>query len=903
MWQTLRKEEVLRQLGTDEKQGLTEKEAKERQEKNGKNKLEEKKKESFIVKFIKQFNDFMIIILIIASIISAIVSKMQGENDYVDSIIIIGIVVFNALMGVIQEAKAEKSIEALKQMTPQLAKTIRNGKTIEINAEELVKGDIIILEAGNFVPADCRILESHNLKIEESSLTGETQGAEKNAEAICKPNASLGDMQNMAFMASITVNGHGKAVVTDTGMNTKVGQIANMIIEDEAPQTPLQKKLGEVGKILGLACLAICVIIFVMGLIKHIEPVEMFMTSVGLAVAAIPEGLPAIVTIMLSIGVTKMAKKNSIIRKLPAVETLGSSSVICSDKTGTLTQNKMKVVDVRSQNKKFIIELATLCTDCDINVESGVPQVFGEPTEKAIVEECINMGTVKNKLENFMPRINEIPFDSNRKMMTTIHKIGNKYRVITKGAPDVLLQKCTKQLSSINGISSAQNEEERQIGEIQSKFNIKVQALENLKIQSDNRQMAQKALRVIAVAYKDLDTLPSKIDSQNIENNLTFVGLIGMIDPPREGVKEAVQVCKNSGIKTVMITGDHLETAKAIAKDLGILEQKDMAITGQELDKMPQKQLEKNIRNYSVFARVTPEHKVRIVKAWQKNGAVVAMTGDGVNDSPALKNADIGIAMGKNGTDVAKNAADIILTDDNFVTIVEAVKQGRNIYDNIKKAIHFLIATNIGEIVTIFMGLVLGLKSPLLAIQLLWINLVTDSLPAIALGLEKPEKDIMQRKPVDSKKGIFADGLWNKIIVEGIMLGVLTLVAFSIGNKYYGLEVGRTMAFLSIGFLELIHSFNVKNEKSIFEAGLFENKYLVGSFVLGIFIQAIVVVIPTLANIFEVVPLNLTQWIITIAISILPVPVIELQKKLDLKSKNIKIIDHNLQTCYTKNDN
>ena len=874
MWQTLRKEEVLKKLSTDEKQGLTEKEVQERQAKYGKNKLQEKKKESFIVKFIKQFNDFMIIILIIASIISAVVSKMQGENDYVDSIIIIGIVVFNALMGVIQEAKAEKSIEALKQMTPQLAKTIRNGKTVEVNAEELVKGDIIILDAGNFVPADCRILESHNLKIEESSLTGETQGAEKDADAICSKNAPLGDMKNMAFMASITVNGHGKAVVTDTGMSTKVGQIANMIIEDEAPQTPLQKKLGEVGKILGLACLAICVIIFVMGLIKHIEPVEMFMTSVGLAVAAIPEGLPAIVTIMLSIGVTKMAKKNSIIRKLPAVETLGSSSVICSDKTGTLTQNKMKVVDVRSQNKKFIIELATLCTDCDINVESGVPQVSGEPTEKAIVEECINMGTVKDKLENFMPRINEIPFDSNRKMMTTIHKIGNKYRIITKGAPDVLLQKCTKQVDLIT--------------EMQNQYNIKIKSLENLKIQSDNRQMAQKALRVIAVAYKDLDTLPSKIDSQNIENNLTFVGLIGMIDPPREGVKEAVQVCKNSGIKTVMITGDHLETAKAIAKDLGILEHKDMAITGQELDKMSQNQLEKKIRDYSVFARVTPEHKVRIVKAWQKNGAVVAMTGDGVNDSPALKNADIGIAMGKNGTDVAKNAADIILTDDNFVTIVEAVKQGRNIYDNIKKSIHFLIATNIGEIVTIFMGLVLGLKSPLLAIQLLWINLVTDSLPAIALGLEKPEKDIMQRKPVDSKKGIFADGLWNKIIVEGIMIGVLTLVAFSIGNKYYGLEAGRTMAFLSIGFLELIHSFNVKNEKSIFEAGLFENKYLVGSFVLGIFIQAIVVVVPTFAKVFEVVPLNLTQWIITVAISILPVPVIELQKKLDFKNKTVE---------------
>lgn len=869
MWQTLRKDETLKSLGTNEKIGLSDEEVKRRQEKYGKNKLQEKKKESLFIKFLKQFNDFMIIILIIASIISAVVSKMQGENDYVDSIIIIGIVVFNALMGVIQEAKAEKSIEALKQMTPQIAKVIRNGKKIEINAEDLVKGDIIELEAGNYVPADCRILESHNLKVEESSLTGETEPSLKDADIICKKDIPLGDMKNMAFMASITVNGHGKAVVTDTGMNTKVGQIANMIIEDEAPETPLQKKLGEVGKILGLACLAICIIIFVMGLIKHIEPVEMFMTSVGLAVAAIPEGLPAIVTIMLSIGVTKMAKKNSIIRKLPAVETLGSSSVICSDKTGTLTQNKMKVVDVKSQNKKFIIELATLCTDCEISVENGNRVVSGEPTEKAIVEESINLGTLKNELEMLMPRVNEVPFDSNRKIMTTIHRTGNKYRVITKGAPDVLLQKCTKEVLKVNNSN-----------------NIRVQALQTSKIQSDNRQMAQKALRIIAVAYKDIDFLPSKIDSASIENNLTFVGLIGMIDPPREGVKEAVKTCQNAGIKTVMITGDHLETAKAIAKDLGILGLKDKAITGQELDKMTQNQLEKNIKEYSVFARVTPEHKVRIVKAWQKNGAVVAMTGDGVNDSPALKNADIGIAMGKNGTDVAKNAADIILTDDNFVTIVEAVKQGRNIYDNIKKAIHFLIATNIGEIVTIFMGLVLGLKSPLLAIQLLWINLVTDSLPAIALGLENPEKDIMNRKPVNSKKGIFADGLWNKIIVEGIMIGVLTLVAFSIGNKYYGLEVGRTMAFLSIGFLELVHSFNIKNEKSIFEAGLFENKYLLGSFILGIFIQTIVVVVPMFAKIFEVVLLNMTQWIITIAISVLPIPVIELQKKLDFRSSS-----------------
>ena len=868
MWQTLEKNDVIRRLNTKEREGLTEEEVKIRQAKYGKNKLKDKKKESIIIKFIKQFNDFMIITLIIASIISAVISKMQGENDYVDSIIIIGIVIFNALMGVIQEAKAEKSIEALKQMTPQITKVIRNGKTTEINAEDLVKGDIVILETGNFIPADCRIIESHNLKIEESSLTGEAEPSLKEANIICKKDIPLGDMKNMAFMASTVVNGTGKAIVTETGMETKVGQIANMIIEDEAPETPLQKKLGEVGKILGIACLAICIIIFIIGLIKKIEPIEMFMTAVGLAVAAIPEGLPAIVTIMLSIGVTKMAKRNSIIRKLPAVETLGSSNVICSDKTGTLTQNKMKVVEVKSKNPKFIITMATLCTDCEITVENNQEKVIGEPTEKAIVEEGLHIGCNKKETEKIFQRINEIPFDSNRKMMTTIHRIGSKYRIICKGAPDVLLDKCTKEVLEIGGSQD-----------------IKVKTLDKLKIKNENEQMAHKALRVIAVAFKDVTELPSKIDSSTIENNLTFVGLIGMIDPPREGVKEAVKTCKTAGIKTVMITGDHLETAKAIAKDLGILNNGEKAITGQELDKMTQEQLEKNIKEYSVFARVTPEHKVRIVKAWQRNGAVVAMTGDGVNDSPALKNANIGIAMGKNGTDVAKNAADIILTDDNFVTIVEAVKQGRNIYDNIKKAVHFLLSTNIGEIVTIFVGLILGLKSPLLAIQLLWINLVTDSLPAIALGLEKPEKDIMQRKPIDSKKGIFANGLWNKIILEGTMIGVLTLVAFSIGNKYYTLEVARTMAFLSIGFLELIHSINVKNEKSIFETGLFENKYLVGSFVLGIFVQAIVVVVPAFAKVFEVVPLSLIQWIITIAISILPIPVIELQKKIDSKNE------------------
>ena len=849
MWETLRKEEVLKQLKTDRKYGLTQEEAKLRNQKYGINKLKDKPKETILIKFLKQFNDFMIIILIIASIISAIISTLQGENDYIDSIIIIAIVILNAIMGVIQEAKAEKSIEALQKMTPPKSKVIRDGITKEINAEELVPGDLIFLESGSYVPADCRIIESYNLKIEESSLTGETEAILKNADMICKKDMPIGDRLNMGYMASIVVNGHGKAIVTQTGMDTMVGKIATMMIEDEAPQTPIQKKLAEVGKILGIVCLIICIIIFLIGLIKNIEPMEMFMTSVGLAVAAIPEGLPAIVTIMLSIGVTKMAKKGSIIRKLPAVETLGSSNVICSDKTGTLTQNKMKVVEIKSKDSKLAIQYASMCTDCDIIYENGKLKVKGEPTEIALVEKALQEGINKINLYQNMPRINEIPFDSNRKMMTTIHKKENKYIVICKGAPDVLIEKCTN-------ISN------------------------KLEIKNQNLEMAQKALRVICVAYKELDSLPTKIDN-DIENNLKFLGLIGMIDPPRKGVKEAVRTCKKAGIKTVMITGDHIATATAIAKELDILQKNDKAITGNELDKIPQTKLEKEINQYSVFARVTPEHKVRIVKAWQKTGAVVAMTGDGVNDSPALKNADIGIAMGKNGTDVAKSASDMILTDDNFVTIVEAVKQGRNIYDNIKKAIHFLIATNIGEIVTIFMGLILGFKSPLLAIQLLWINLVTDSLPAIAIGLEPPENNIMHRKPISSKKGIFAGGLWNKIIVEGIMIGMLTLIAFSIGNKYYGIEVGRTMAFIAIGLLELVHSFNIKSEESIFKTGILENKFLIGSFLLGAFIQTIVVIVPQFANVFELVALNQTQWIITIIISILPIPIIEMQKKIN----------------------
>lgn len=861
MWEAKEVKRVEEEFGTNQEYGITQEEAKKRIEHYGKNKLADKKKENIFIRFIKQFNDFMIIILIVASIISAVVSKFDGSGDYIDSIIIIAIVVFNAIMGLLQEAKAEKSLEALKTMTAPVAKVKREGKIVTIPGEEVVPGDILFLEAGNYVPADARLIMASNLKVEESSLTGENLPVLKDANIILNNCQGIGDMVNMVFSSTVIVNGHGIAIVTETGMNTKVGKIANMIITDEAPQTPIQKKLAKVGKSLGIGCLIICLVIFIIGLFKKIEPIEMFMTSVGLAVAAIPEGLPAIVTIVLSIGVTKMAKKNSIIRKLPAVETLGSSSVICSDKTGTLTQNKMQVVEefTLGLSKNNLIKLACMCTNSEVQIEGQKKVAKGEPTEAAIVNEALNQNIDKNELYTKMRRVADIPFDSTRKMMTTIHKFENKYMIITKGAPDIILGKC-----------KYYNENE----------NLKVIDLNiNRKINENNEIMANKALRVIAVAYKIIDTIPSKIESNQIEDGLTFVGLIGMIDPPRKGVKEAVAACRRAGIKTVMITGDHILTAKAIAKELGILKMRDGAITGKELDQISQKELEKNIMSYSVFARVSPEHKVRIVKAFQSEGAVVAMTGDGVNDAPALKNADIGIAMGKNGTDVAKNAADMVLADDNFVTIVEAVKQGRNIFDNIRKAIHFLIATNIGEIVTIFMGLILGLKSPLLAIQLLWINLVTDSFPAIALGLEKSDVNIMNRKPIDSKKGLFADGLWSKIFVEGTMLGMLTLFAFSIGNKMYSLEVGRTMAFVCLGILELVHSFNIKSEESIFKVGIFENKYLVGAFLLGTIMQVGVVIFSPIASIFKLVPLNNIQWIYTILISLVPIVIVEIQKK------------------------
>ena len=867
MWHTKNIKETAKELRTNIKTGLSEEDVKIRQEEFGKNKIEEGKKVSLLVKFLAQFKDFMIIILILAAGISALVSYFEGTGDYFDSVIIIAIVIFNGIIGLIQENRAEKSIEALKKMSAPIAKVRRNGKVFTVNGEDIVPGDIVILETGCYVPADIRLINTYNLKIEEASLTGETEAVEKDENILFEnEKVALGDRINMAFASTAVVNGHAEGIVTNIGMGTEVGKIANMIIKNEAPTTPIQKKLEEVGKVLGIACIAICALIFLIGIIKKISAVEMFMTSVGLAVAAIPEGLPAIVTIILSIAVTKMAKRNAIIRKLPAVETLGSSKVICSDKTGTLTENNMKVVEIIGDKSK-VLEYGALCCNCEV-VEG---KVAGEPTEVAIVKEAIKEN--KNKV---LPRIYEIPFDSNRKLMTVVNELENgKYRIITKGAPEILLNICENY------------EENNNINKISDRF------LSNIK--SKNEKMAQNALRVLGVAYLDVDIMPKEITSDFIERGLTFIGLIGMIDPPRKGVKEAVLACRSAGIKTVMITGDHITTAKAIAKDLEILKGRELAITGEELDKIPDSKLEKEIMSYSVFARVTPEHKVRIVKAFQQTGAVVAMTGDGVNDAPALKKSNIGIAMGLKGTDVAKNAADMILNDDNFVTIVSAVKQGRNIFDNIKKAIHFLIATNIGEIVTIFVGLLLGVKSPLLAIQLLWVNLVTDSLPAIALGLEPPEKDIMNRPPRDAKKSIFADGLMGKIVSEGFMIGMFTILAFFIGNKYYGIEVARTMAFISLGMLELIHSFNVKSEESIFKVGILENKYLIGAFLLGTVLQLGIVFIPTLAELFKLTELNSIQWLITLGISVAPIVIIEIQKKFNELKFGKVVYDYKLK--------
>lgn len=908
-WHCITKEEAEKALQSSIEKGLTKKEVLKRQKKYGMNILATKKKKSIIVKFFNQFADFMIITLICAAFVSFLVSLLHGELDFVDPIIILLIITLNAVLGVLQETKAEKSLEALQKMSAPTASVLRDGIILTVDAKELVPGDIIYLETGHFVPADGRLITAVNLKVDEASLTGESHPVEKEADITLKEDALLADRHNMVIATGIVTYGRGTAIVTATGMHTEVGHIAKLIMEDETPMTPLQKRLASTGKALGTAALLICIIIFIVGILKNRPIFDMFMTSVSLAVAAIPEGLPAIVTIMLSLGVQRMAKKNAVIRKLPAVETLGSATVICSDKTGTLTQNKMTVTEISSIHGKerpdssysqLLLTLSSLCNDSILQVESkgkhSLVSATGEPTEKAFILAAYHIGILKPQLDLNNPRIHEIPFDSARKLMTTVHReASGNIRSITKGAPDILFSKCTH---------IYQNGKEIPMTQTHLKF-----------MEKENQSMAERALRVIAVAYKNISASdivnynPSKRNASNLEfkkpleTGLTLVGLIGMIDPPREEVANAVLTCQMAGIKPVMITGDHVSTACAIAKELGIMGSNDLAMTGAELAKIDNETLEEQIPRYSVFARVSPEHKVRIVKAFQARGEVVAMTGDGVNDAPALKAADIGCAMGITGTDVAKNAADMILTDDNFATIVSAVKEGRGIYDNIKKAIHFLLSCNIGEIITIFAAILLGLPSPLLAVQLLWVNLVTDSLPAISLGVEPAPKDIMKKKPIPPTKGMFADGLVFKIIFEGIMIGFLSLLAFIIGVRIYDNQVitdpllrngttisiasaitpniGRTMAFAVLSLSQLFHSFNMRSEHSLTKIGLFSNIKLILSFIVCGFLQIIVISVKPLADIFKVVPLNAAQWSVVLVLSFLPVVFVEIQKSIN----------------------
>ncbi len=887
-------EEVEKELQTNLEKGLTTEEVTKRREKYGLNELKSKKKKSLFQKFLDQFKDFSIIVLIIAAIVSGVVGVAEGEG-ITDTIIILIVVVVNAIIGVTQESKAEKSLEALQKLTDHASKVIRNGEVTVVPAKELVPGDIVVLDTGDYIPADLRIIEAVNLKSQESSLTGESVPVEKMTEKIEDEETSLGDRLNMLFSSSLVTYGRGKGIVVETGMTTEVGKIAGMINQADEQTTPLQDKLNKLGKTLGIAALVICVFIFIVGLIQGKEPIHMFMTAVSLAVAAIPEGLVAVSTIVLAIGVQKMVKRNAIVKKLPAVETLGSATVICSDKTGTLTQNKMTVekIFINSETKdleeyknnitediKKLVYVNMFCNDTKISKDGTLT---GDPTETALVDMAFRLD-FDPSIYDQMPRVEEIPFDSDRKLMTTVNKVNEKYVVFTKGGVDELLNRCNSYLLN---------------GEIK-------QDLENYTkiIRENNENMAKEALRVLAGAYKEIDHEPSKEEMEKIENDLTFIGMVGMIDPPREEAKKAVEKCKTAGIKTVMITGDHKITATAIAKKLGILENEDEAITGTELEKMSDEDLEKNVRHYSVYARVSPEHKVRIVKAWQKNGEIVAMTGDGVNDSPALKTSDIGCAMGIVGTDVAKEAADVILTDDNFATIVSAVEEGRRIYDNILKVIQFLLSSNVGEIVVLFLA---TLCTPLFAnwfgitdiahleillpIHILWINLVTDSLPALALAFDPANKDIMNRKPNKPGKGVFTKGMTWRVIYQGVMIGLLTLGAFMIGlatttEPIDGLtldeskiEVGQTMAFVTLALSELVHVFNVRNNKvSVFKTGIKGNSKLIWATLASTALMLVILFIPALRNIFSIPILPTENIIELIGLIIAPLIIVELFK-------------------------
>lgn len=859
------KESVVKELSTDITKGLSEAQAEQKRSQFGENKLQERKKKSNFQRFADQFKDVMILILIAAAIISfAIACIEKNPKEFFEPVLILLIVLLNAFMGMVQESKAEKALDALKSLSANHAKVLRDGTEQVIDAIYLVPGDIIRLEAGDFVPADARLLRSSSLKSEESALTGESVPSEKDADASVDPKAPLGDRSNMVFSGCSITYGTASAVVTATGMATEMGKIANLLDKESDTQTPLQKKLAQLGKYLGVLALAACFVVFVIGIANGIPALEIFMTSVSLAVSAIPEGLPAIVTVVLSIGVQRMVKKHAIIRRLPAVETLGSASIICSDKTGTLTQNRMTLVkayldstgeteEINSQNSqhiKLLLQYGALCSDGSVVFQGEEEQHIGDPTETAIVLAAHKNGMDKESLNGQYPRLAEIPFDSDRKLMTTVNRIDGELIAIVKGAFDMMAPRCVA-------------------------GNIKA-------ARAINDEMSASALRVLAIAYKKVDSVPDRPTSEELENGLTFMGLVGMIDPPRPEAKAAVAICRQAGIKPVMITGDHVVTASAIAKELGILLPEDKAITGAQLDALTDSELDEQVEHISVYARVSPENKIRIVKAWQKKNHVVSMTGDGVNDAPALKAADIGCAMGITGTDVAKGAADMTLTDDNFATIVDAVQEGRSIYANIKKVVGFLLGTNIGEVITVFMSMILWHKSPLLSIQLLWINLVTDSLPAIALGMEPVERDVMDHPPKPKDEGLFAHGYGLRIILQGVMFGVLSLIAFKTGETMTGqLEGGQTMAFMVLALSQVVQAFNMRSNHSLFQIGVFSNHKLNWAGLASVLLVALILFTP-LSTAFGLVILSWQQYLIALCLILVPLPVMEFSKAFGL---------------------
>ena len=863
IWHSYDPKEVLAELQVDAAIGLSAEEATTRLQEYGENRLQDQKPLTFWQRFAKQMKDTMVVILLIAAALSLIICLYNqfflGEpGDWIEPIIIVLIVMLNAALGVIQESRAEAALAALKNLSAPQARVRRGGSANTLSAFELVPGDIVELEAGDIVPADCRLIEAYSLRSNESALTGESLPVEKSADGTFDNITPLAERTNMLYAGCGITAGRAVAVVVATGMRSEMGHIASLLESESETDTPLQHKMAQLGKILGFLALSVCVVIFVVGLFFRLPLMDMFMTAVSLAVAAIPEGMPAIVTIVLALGVQRMVKQNAIIRRLPAVETLGSASVICSDKTGTLTQNRMTLRRAYVNNQfveldgmkqapglEQLIRLAALCTDAEIVTEDGRDKLIGDPTETALLAYLRIIGYDKSELLEDMPRIGELPFDSDRKRMTSVHVAGDQTIVIVKGAPESVLSLCNK-------------------GNIE-------------KATEANTAMAQDALRVLAVAYKLMDTAPAIYDEDTLECGLTLAGLVGMIDPPRTEVKAAIADCDTAGIRTVMITGDNVTTAAAIARELGILHEDESAVTGLQLEAMTDEELENNIARYRVYARVTPSDKIRIVKAWQKRGAVVAMTGDGVNDAPALKAADIGCAMGITGTDVAKNAADMTLTDDNFATIVDAAREGRGIYDNIRKAIGFLLSCNLGEILTVFIAMIAWHKTPLLPIHLLWINLVTDSLPALALGVEAPEQDVMHRPPRRRNESLFASGVGINAVWQGVMFGVLTLIAYAIGKRS-GEALGSTMAFATLAIGQLVHALNMRSSHSLFKVGFHTNLYMVGAFLASLALLLAVLLIPALQSVFSLVPLSGANWGVVTGLALAPLVITEVYK-------------------------